>query len=289
MRNKKDIDQEVVELSTLRDMVKVYGEVASNRMNTIRQSVLFSRGFLEQIQEVFYQSRRSYMEKIRSERRLLGGKKNITVLPHNGLTVAVFLSSNTRLYGDLVWRTYEEFIKDVKQGSEATIVGRVGVNFYKDEMGDRPYTFFEFPDYEMDEGKLKELVHHLVQYEKINVYYGKFKNVMQQEPVKYTISATVTETQETDKGELVAYLYEPSLEMVLQFFEQEIFGTLFDQTIRESQLAKLASRLVAMDRAEQNITDKIHTTELERLKVMHRLSNRKQLNAMSSVLMRFWG
>ena len=37
-------------------------------------------------------------------------------------------------------------------------------------------------------------------------------------------------------------------------FETQIFASLFDQSIRESQLAKFASRILAMDRAEQNIS-----------------------------------
>jgi F0F1-type ATP synthase gamma subunit len=71
------------------------------------------------------------------------------------------------------------------------------------------------------------------------------------------------------------------------FFETEIFASLLDQTVSESQLAKYASRILAMNKAHENIDKTIGKLSLDRLKIKHRTENRKQLNRLSS--MRFWG
>ena len=70
---------------------------------------------------------------------------------------------------------------------------------------------------------------------------------------------------------------------ILKFFEKHMFAALMEQTIRESQLAKYASRLVAMDRAEQNIQKKLGEMKVTRLKITHRSANKKQQNSMNSI------
>ncbi len=63
------------------------------------------------------------------------GKEKITFLAHNGKTVAVYLSANTGLYGDIVRKTFDLFMKDAQTGGiEATIVGKHGLGLFYPEM-----------------------------------------------------------------------------------------------------------------------------------------------------------
>jgi hypothetical protein len=64
------------------------------------------------------------------------------------------------------------------------------------------------------------------------------------------------------------------------FFEREIFGSLFEQTLRESQLAKFASRLVSMDQAGERIKEKLAETIVSKQQVIHRIQNKKQLDGL---------
>jgi hypothetical protein len=65
--------------------------------------------------------------------------------------VAVFIAANTRLYGDLIQRTFDMFLEEVKvAGSEATVVGRMGRVMYEAAMGEKPYTYFDMPDTSID-------------------------------------------------------------------------------------------------------------------------------------------
>jgi F0F1-type ATP synthase gamma subunit len=77
-------------------------------------------------------------------------------------------------------------------------------------------------------------------------------------------------------------MFEPSVEKILMFFETQIFASLFDQAVHESQLAKFASRILAMDRAAQNIEVKLKRLELEKLKTVHSVSGKKQLDSLVS-------
>jgi F-type H+-transporting ATPase subunit gamma len=288
MLDKNELAKQHSELTTLKVLVKVYGEIAAHRMNQVREEVLFSRRFLEELESVFEEVRRSYVAqlKVLAKYKKIKGEK-VTLLAHNGKTVAVFLSANTKLYGDLVQRTFEMFVEDVEYaGAEATVVGNVGLEMFKSRMGDKPVSFFAFPDNGVDRQQLAELVKHLVKYEAIHVYYGKFTNVITQEPMMYPISAEIP-LEDKQNAKPIDYLFEPSLEAILMYFETEIFGTLLEQTVRESQLAKYAARLTAMDRAEQNVEKRLKGMQLTRMKLVHRTLNRKQLNSMGPVLRHF--
>jgi len=161
------------------------------------------------------------------------------------------------------------------------------VTWYK-EPGPPPVTYFDYPDYGDDKGRFAEIVRHLVQYESIHVYYGKFRNIIKQEPDSFEINAqtpinTLAEDKAKGKEEEAKYIFEPSLEGILMFFESEMFGSVFQQAINESQLAKFASRMIAMDRASQNILESLGAAKLESLKLAHRLTNKKQLNSVSGI------
>src|SRR5258708_4594826 len=96
------------------------------------------------------------------------------------------------------------------------------------------------------------LIRHLVEYEEIHIYYGKFKSIVSQTPDVIIISSE-TDISEIKKTKTVKYLFEPSLEKILMFFEIEMFSSVFEQMVKESQLAKFASRMFAMDAASQRI------------------------------------
>ena len=50
----------------------------------------------------------------------------------------------------------------------------------------------------------------------------------------------------------------------MEFFEAEIFASLFEQTIFESQLAKFASRMTSLELRVENIRDILKKINLEK-------------------------
>lgn len=294
MADTRSLKAQVSQLRNLRSLVKSYGELAVTRMNRSRASVLYSRDFLGQINTVFKEVRRSHAAETGSlsKRKISKSGEYVTFLSHNGKTASVFLAANTRLYGDIIQRTYKKFVQDVKTNdTEVVLVGKVALSMFKASLPDKPFTYFDFPDSHVDRVALEEIMSHLVHYQEIHVFYGKYRNVISQEPTLYKISSDVTSyagaKEEVEDPNPTHYLFEPSLDTILKYFESEIFAVLFNQTMAESQLAKFASRLVAMDRAEQNIDKAITTNHNELLRVTHDYKNKKQQNMVSSILTRF--
>lgn len=284
--DKKSITREIKDLQDLESLANAYAQISSNRMRKTRDSVVLSRDFYFEIQAIFKELQLSYRDKFIALARKRGIKKGqkITLLAHNGKSVAVFLSANTAFYGDLTKRVFDLFLKEVKEKNyEATIVGTLGLSMFREVASDLPYSYFELPDYGTNQEKVGELVRHLVEYEEIHIFFGKFKSVVNQYPDQVVISAE-TPIGEKETMEVAKYLFEPTLEEILMFFEREMFSSIFEQTISESQLAKFASRMIAMDAAGERIRNTLLEKKTTNLRVVHAISNKKQLESMASII-----
>lgn len=289
MVTKKQIETEILRLMSLDAVTRGYSQIASIKMKKVRDGVLTSRDFLDEINNIFAEVLDSYRREIIRLSKRLGLKKkkskgdSITFLAHNGRKVAVLLSANSGLYGDLIARTFKLFTESVRASDyEVTIIGLTGLALFQQFEPNRPYTYFDLPDSKLDYVKLANIIKHLVSYEEIVIYYPKFENVVTQEPAVFSISAG-TKLQSSSKGPRREYIFEPTLESILIFFETEIFNSLLEQTVSESQLAKYASRMLSLDRASERIGNRLKEIKIDKLKLSHKISNKKQLHSLSGV------
>ncbi len=148
--------------------------------------------------------------------------------------------------------------------------------------------YFEIPDNKVYPQDLKPIIFNMVKYKKVVVYHGRFQNIIMQKPAVSTIAGHLmsdpnyvpTQSKPKDHHE---YLFEPSLKEIVSFFETQFTTTLFYQSIHESELARNASRVKAMEESLDNIR-----TQEKRLRATQRLihkreDNKKQLERMSSI------
>lgn len=285
MQTRKVVENQIGGLSDLRSIVDIYKEIAATRITRTRTSVLKRHKFLGEINEIFQQVKSSYRREVE---RLMRAKKTkdpskISFVKKNGKTVLVFLSANAGLYGNIVSRTFELFLEEAKRGNyDLVVIGKLG-RFMIQDSEFKNYKYFDLPDQTVEEDKIREIALFLIQYEKIVVFYQQFQTLVNQEPVFSDISGNTGLAQTPATSEVVKYLFEPSLEKVLEFFEKEIFSSIFEQTIRDSQLSKFASRLVTLDAASENIKKKLSVMVFEAIRLRHREKNKNQNQMYSSM------
>ncbi len=281
MITKKQISAETDGLLSLKGLVEVYEEIAAGRMQRIRGAVLQSRQFLGGLLEVFKRVKAAYQKKDQS---------GVSVRPRNGKTVAVFISANSGLYGDIVEKSFEKFAQFVKQADpEVVVLGKLGVKMMTDRLPGRLYNYYDFSDEGVDVESFEMIMRYLVQYEKILVFYGQFKTILNQEPVVTSVSGDAIQAEEQAaidaKIKQVArqYIFEPSVAEVARVFEGQILASVFEQTLHESQLSKFASRMLALDKSVENIERRLNRIRSEGVKLRHKTQNRKQLGTFSGV------
>jgi ATP synthase F1 gamma subunit len=284
MINTKAIATELDMLNSMKLLIQAYEEIAANRMRRIRSTVLASRDYnlgLDSVYQNLLLSYKKQVDEILSQKR---GKDNRLLMERNGKNVAVFMSANTGLYGDILKKTYQQFIEFTKSHrSDLAIIGKYGTSLFQSEYPSTPFTFFDFPDMNISDALMSKFISFILQYENIYIFYGKFNSMASQVPTVLDVFGEEEESMKKNTDRLHKYLFEPSLETILVFFEKEIFASIISQTIRESELAKYAARMVALDSSVDKVNKSLTAVVMQERVARHREQNKKMLEAVSAL------
>ena len=168
-------------------------------------------------------------------------------------------------------------MNDVSKGdSDAIVIGSFGKYLINNENLDVEFTYFDLEDDKPGADQIKKIVDFLGKYEKVVVYHGQMISVLNQVTAKSEITGGISLMEKVQKR-VKRYLFEPSSEKILEFFEGEIIGALFNQSVLEHQLARFAARMVAMDQASENADEELKKTRKTLRSLHRRILNRKQL------------
>lgn len=284
MPTQLSIQSDIDLVNTIKTVTQVYQEIAVMKMQKVRGSVLTTREYLTKLSEIFYDVKRSYNKELET----LAKKNSKTKHKVSGKEthVSILLSPNTKLYGDIVYKVVKNFIADVKKNNddEITIIGRLGKELFTNEQIARPYTYFEIPDSEIRMDDLRAIISHIASFDKISVYYPRFENIVNQQSAISNVSGDepMKQSEVLDYHER-AYLFEPNLDTILNFFKTQMISSLFKQTVHESQLARFASRIRAMEEALDNIGVRTKSLYSEQNKLNKLTENRKQLERLAGI------
>ena len=292
MAQRKLIEEDLASLNTIKDLAESYEEIAVIRMQKIKDSVIRTRGFLVAISDIYVDLKSSYNLEVKDliKRMKRGEKTLLQGLQKNGKILLVYLSSNGKLYGSVTQKTYRLFMEDLKKpeyaNSDLIIIGSAGKEMFEQSSAKKPYKYFEIPDTKVQLTHIKQLMNEFLKYEKVYIYYGKFGNVINQNPIASSITGEEifeTEVKSVTKRE-DKFIFEPTLEKIYHFFETQIMANLFSQTLLENQLARHASRVNSMESALINIEDETKKLKKMQVRLRHLIQEKKQLETISGVL-----
>ena len=267
---------ELTDLEGLRDVIADYQEVSAIRMRKVKISVLENRDYLTDLNNVYQEAMASYMYYLKRVKKDLSQKK-----AKSDKSVLILMSSNTGLYGPVIRDTFDLFVKDVQANPKADVViaGKLGKNWMDDLKLGREYTFIDMQDSKNEE-YFRKLLSIVLDYGTVIVYHGFFESVLNQRPQKTYITGESLPQGEGKTSPL--YLFEPSVEEVLDFFENQIFGILFEQALYESSLSKYASRMISLEASTKRIDDMLKKMALVERKRKFDKLNRAQQSLLSA-------
>lgn len=281
MKTKQQITAELEWLRSLSTVISAYEELAAKRMREIRSAVLHNRDYMQDLQTLYSHVKDSYKKDIQ---KLLQSKDGQSVdtspFAKNGKTIRVFVSANTGLYGGLVQQTFQLFASDVRKGNaDVAILGKVGRMLWQQARLPKGYVYFDYPDTALSLPSLQPIVVLLSSYQQVFVYHGLYKTIVTQQAAVQNVTGDILPSSYPYRSEQqpIKWLFEPTLEHILEFFEKEIFSSLFVQAMHESHLAKHAARMVALDQATEHIKTSLIKTNVLKNQLTHRLYNKKQL------------
>jgi len=267
----KKIKEDLKAVSNIETITRTYQEIANLRMNEIRQKVLNNREFIEELSQVYTLAKKAYLVLLKKEKPFIKPKRE---------RVVVFLSGNERFYGTLfsdIWRELLNYL--AKNKADLAVVGRMGKYLAERSGFGHKMFYFELNDDKPEKNRLREIIDFIKNYEEIIIFHGRFQTILSQKVVQSNISGGVTLEEELE--EVKSYLFEPSPEAVLEFFETELLSAFFNQTILEHRLSKYTNRRVAMYQATKNAKKRERKLKIEQKKIERQLLNRKQIELYS--------
>lgn len=275
MQRYREVKDEIGINQQLKMLMQAYQEHAIVQINFARYSVVSSREFMQELAEIFLNVKTSYQAVIAAKQKK--HKKETDPFAKNGKEALILLSSNGKFYGDLITKVCRIFEEQAKiTDADIVIIGKEGRSYYESTGINKPFTYFELPDTNVPLILLEPVIQKLISYERVTIFYGKFDNIIVQEPVKAALSGEMAPTAAEGKHQ-EEFLFEPSVENVMAFFESQIFSLLLNQTVNEGKLARFASRIKAMEIAQNNLQKQLKflNSREKRLKSME--MNKKQL------------
>jgi F0F1-type ATP synthase gamma subunit len=292
MSHATEIVNESELVNTLQGLVQTTEEVYVIKMGKIRNSVLDTRYFMDNLGQTFTRVRLAYHQLLLTKTGR--DKFQFPELKNKTRSVAVLLSASEKLSGEINRKIFEKFWQylDKNPSSDVVIAGKTGRIIFQQKAVNRPYRFFDIPEEILTVEHLRSIISHLIDYQEVNVFYGKFISFVLQQETRSNISGqSLSDTQsllpseKTDTARVI--IFEPSPEEILSFFETQIFTSLFKQTINESYLAQIGSRIMVLETASARIESRLKELDKEFKRIQRQKQNKKQLKSLVSTLFNF--
>jgi ATP synthase F1 gamma subunit len=283
MRNKQQLQLEMELVSTLKMISQVYEEISVMKMQKVRDWVLKTREYLNQMSDVYFDVKSSYKQKFIDKLLLKKDKsENFYNINRNGKTIAVLLSANSKMNGDILKKVFRKFKKYVEQHKDAdvAIVGKVGKTMFDEQLPGRSYQQFYMSEQKIDLESIRRLISYIIRYKEAVMFYGEFETLLDQKAVFNDVlgNEPTEEKQKEAEKQNKGFIFEPSIDKILEFFETQYFSSMVKQTMYESELARYASRITAMEQAIQHIKDTEKDLHREQRKLHQSKMNKMQSN-----------
>ena len=176
--------------------------------------------------------------------------------------VYVAFTSNVRFYGSVNTDVMVAFLERMsgEEGTDAMIIGRTGKIFMEGVEDQKSTTSMTYLSFEADEPTKDEMqifLDRVASYDEVHIFYPSFVNVFTQKITSIDITHTIEKTTSLSPEEEIDYIFEPELPQIIHFFETRVRYLLFQRVALESELARTAARLFAMNRAQDRVGEEI--------------------------------
>ncbi len=234
---------ELEDLETIRLITSALFDISAEKTGRLRDAFEKNTIFYEEISNL-YQS-------IKNTARRRGElPKQAPTVVHS---VAIAFTSNARFYGAVNIEVMRAFVEAIQRNTKVDyiVIGKTGKTFLENnpELA-KNVAFFSFENDEPTNDEMKRLLENVRPYGEVQVFYPSYINVFTQEVAILDIAyaPAIKETKNTNKE--IDYIFEPELPKILRFFETRVRHIIFQRVMLESELARTASRLFSMNRAQ---------------------------------------
>lgn len=252
MRQLSDISDARDRASTLLELTSAFEGIASMRIAQIKDQVLRSSQFFDELWRIYSQLNRGsfnfgrHYQKAANDKRLL-----------------IFITSQGGFGSDIDRRLINEALRGYNsKKDEIIVVGLHGLAQLR-QAGIRPALSFKLPASDRN-FNVRPLVSAVQKYSSTVVYYPSYVSLQQQVVKTIVLGEAINQRgQQVTAGEDVisesTYIFEPSAKSVVEHLETAMTGIALSEVVLESKLAQYASRYrsnsLASEKARDSLAD----------------------------------
>jgi ATP synthase F1 gamma subunit len=250
MRKLSELGTEEATMGTLVELTGVFQGLASMRISQIKDQVIQSTKFFDQLWTIYAQTRAGNQFSFGRDK---SDKKVIDK------TLMIIITAEGGFSGDIDQKLIRLMIKDYdKEKNEIIVIGRHGA-IQLAQHGISYKQYFKMPTKDRDIN-VQPIVNEISQYASAVIYYQEYKSLLVQDVKKIDISSAVSGLGQTSiKNDDIInernYIFEPSTYEVVAHLERSMIQIAVSQLILESKLAQYASRFQAMRLANNRAND----------------------------------
>jgi len=251
MNKPSDILQQYKDTVTIEEVSRVFENIASIEIRQIKDRVIASRDFFHELWSMYVQL------------RIDTGKSTpeISRLGTNNKTAVVLISSDESLGGTIDERLVDETLSATDpHKADYFVIGVRGARIMRSH-GIEPAGVFPLPDITKPVDVIP-IISRTQDYKTTIIYFEQFVSIEVQQIQVFELVSGIqklsdTEVNRNDTTLIFSsdYIFEPSLDKVVDYLESMMRATALTELILESRLAQLASRFNAMNRASNNASE----------------------------------
>lgn len=236
----KQLEQLIEESTSLKYIAQAYTEISAAKLKKIRAGIEKNRTFFEELLSVLHI--------VREE----AAKRHIKTNLRPKGTISLVLTSNYRFTGSLEQKLIRFFmVNSAKTPTERIVIGKTGQEYLHSLGYSHSFEAVTFKKDLPNTEELRLLNNKLTPYKQVLVYHAKMKSILIQEPTVVDVTQTPAEVS-SQKETHLSHIFEPEIDQIAMFFENQITQLLLEQSMLESELARTAARLISMDQAQVN-------------------------------------
>lgn len=280
MKRPLEILDDLHAVSTIVNLTGIFEGIASMRIAQVKNQVLQSQDFFEQLWNIYKQIR------VDSEFRFGRSQTDDKVLNKE---LFIVITAEGGFSGDIDQKLIDWMLKSYDASKhDIIVIGRHGAT----QLAHRNITvkkYYKLPD-DVQGTNVTPIIAEVQRYRSTVAWYQTYVSLMIQDVKKISLQAAVkakgTSLQSQSEGENLeiiseeTYIFEPSTFHVVDHLERSMLGIALSQIILESKLAQYASRFRAMSAAN----DKAKETESDTRLLYNRSRRHKQDERMKEIM-----
>jgi len=246
MKRPNEIAREEANMATLVELTSVFEGIASMRIAQIKNQVLQSTKFFDELWQIYSQLRVDSLFSFgRDEQHQVSISKELYVI----------ITAEGGFSGEIDQKLIQMMLKTYdKEKNDIIVIGHHGAV----QLAQRGVTYkkyFKLPNRDKNINVMP-IIREVQQYQSTKMFYQEYVSLMVQDVKRIELSSAVKERgSSSDKDKDVisedTYIFEPSTYAVAAHLERSMMQIAISQLILESKLAQYASRFRAMSASHQ--------------------------------------